>query len=58
MSLTRSRLEQAHSGIGKAGGMIALAISRKKLSRMEVQNAIFQLRTSISMLESILSVED
>lgn len=58
MTLTKSRLEQSHRHLSEAVGKVAIAISRKKLSRSELHEVRAKLQNADQLIESILNAQD
>lgn len=58
MSLTQSRLLQAHNKVARTSGALAIALSTKKLKRMELHACVDDLKTAIDLIESVLNAQD
>lgn len=57
MSLTKSRLTQAHGKAARAVGHLALAVQQEKVGRMALRAAIDDLNSARALLESILNAQ-
>ncbi len=58
MTLTLSRLQQAHSKVARTSGTLAIAMSCKRLSRMDLHAAVDDLKGAIANIEDILNAKD
>jgi hypothetical protein len=55
MTLTQSRLTQAHHKVARSSGTLTIALATKKLKRAELHEVVSDLKDCIALIESILN---